>query len=197
MFTIRKVAPNTDGQQQHSQSTSSRDTGEGKFGSQVKSAMPPTPHPLERRNQNKKSGSMSELGVLLILILWFLREGKDTRFLQPFNSWLAVPGNYFFFQKNVRKSPCNINEKVMINHVSQPSPNPQVSSKTKRSNHVEWETPPHLKGPLGHLLGRIFKIMSSQLSKHTASTVRHRKNRLHAGNCLAAFDFLVLNTQGR
>lgn len=73
----------------------------------VKSRMPPPPpSPRERiRNQNKNLDQHYNWVSYSFSSYDFLREDKDTWFLRPFNSQVAVPGNYFFFQKNVRKLP--------------------------------------------------------------------------------------------
>lgn len=86
--------------------------------------------------------------------------------------------------------------KVMINHIlhSPLPPSPGIF-KTKSACRMGKTT--SSKGPLGLLPGRIFKISNSQLPKHNAFILRHRKIDCHAGYGLAAFDFLVLNAQSR
>lgn len=106
VFTIRKVAPTLVGHSNIPRAPILGTRGKGKFGSQVKAKMKNAPlssqHPLERmRNQNKKIWINLRIGCLTNSHFDFREKIKILLISSAIQQLtLAVPDNYFFFQKN-------------------------------------------------------------------------------------------------
>lgn len=114
--------------------------GKGKFGSQVKVKIkddPSTHHSPESKKSKLKIWINLKLGAFLILILWFWEKTKILNFFSHSVADSSSARQLFLLSEEYKKiiHVTNINEEIMINHVSPTYPSPSPESFENKTSH--------------------------------------------------------------